>query len=203
MVSYKSPGLFEGVNDYFADSDNDIWLATGRGLWRFRNGTYDHFGQENGMAGGTCTSVFADQEGSLWIGTDADGLHRLREGKFVNYGKERGIRDEVVASAFEDSRGDLWLGSISGGIARLSGASTTVFDEKQGLPRTVNAVAEGPDGTIWFGGSDGLHTLRNGRVAKFSLGAGQHTIAGGPVSQVGRVYGGRFSCGVPTQRQSC
>ena len=171
LASYKSPRPFEAVNACFADSANDIWLATTRGLWRFRNGTYDHFGAENGMSDENCISVFADEEGSIWFGTEADGLHRLREGKFVNYGKERGIRDEVLTSAFEDSKGNLWLGSVAGGIARLSGGSTTVFDEKQGLARNVRGVTEAPDGTIWFIASDGLHTLRNGRVAKVSMGA--------------------------------
>ena len=172
VASYKSPRSFEGVNDCFADSENGIWLATTRGLWRFRNGTYDHFGKENGMSDENCSSVIADEEGSIWFGTEADGLHRLREGKFVNYGKETGLKDEVLTSAFEDSRGNLWFGSVTGGVARLSAGSTTVFDEKQGLSRAVRGICEGPDGTIWLAAANGLYTYRNDRVARFSTGAG-------------------------------
>jgi ligand-binding sensor domain-containing protein/signal transduction histidine kinase len=172
IVSYKSPKPFETVGGYFADADNDIWLATGRGLWRFRDGMYDHFGQENGMSDELCRSVLVDKEGSVWFGTDADGLHRLREGKFVTYGKEKGIKDEQVSCVFEDSKGNLWLGSPTGGIARVSGESTTVFDEDRGLTRLVSRVGEGPDGTIWIGAADGLHTIRNGRLAKLSMGEG-------------------------------
>ena len=172
MASYKPPRPFELVSSYFADQDNDLWLATGSGLWRFRNGTYDHFGQENGMSDELCRSVLVDQEGSVWFGTDAEGLHRLREGKFVTYGKEQGIKDEQVSCVFEDSKGNLWLGSATGGIARVSGGTTTVFDEKQGLTRLVSRVGEGPDGTIWIGAADGLHTFRNGKLAKISMGEG-------------------------------
>jgi signal transduction histidine kinase/ligand-binding sensor domain-containing protein len=172
MASYKPPRPFEAVNSCFADVDNGLWLATGRGLWRFRNGTYDHFGQENGMSDESCNSVLVDKEGSIWFGTETNGLNRLREGKFVNYGKERGIKDEHLTSVFEDSRGNLWLGSATGGIAEISDGSVTVFDEKQGLTRRVPGIGEGPDGTIWIGAADGLHTFRNGKIAKFSMGAG-------------------------------
>ena len=172
MASYRPPRPFEVVSEYFAGKDNDIWLATGRGLWRFNNGTYDHFGVENGMSDESCNSVLVDQEGSVWFGTETNGLNRLREGKFVNYGRERGIKDEHLTSVFEDSKGTLWLGSATGGIASISGGSTTVFDEKQGLTRRMHGVSEGPDGTIWFAAADGLHALRNGRVARYSMGGG-------------------------------
>ena len=90
----------------------------------------------------------------------------------MTYGKELGLKDQVIACAFEDSRGSLWLGSPTGGIARLSGGATTVFDEKNGLSRNVRGICESPDGTIWFAADDGLHTFRNGRVAKYSMGPG-------------------------------
>jgi ligand-binding sensor domain-containing protein/signal transduction histidine kinase len=170
MVSYKSPRSFGVVNGHFAEPDNTLWLATARGLWRFRNGTFDSFGHDNGMTDEGILSVLVDAEGSVWFGTEADGLHRLREGKFVTYGKEWGLKDAVIACVFEDSRGDLWFGSPTGGIARLSGGTTTVFDEKNGLSRNVRGICESPDGTIWFVADDGLHTLRNGRVAKYSMG---------------------------------
>ena len=172
IKSYKPPIPFEAVNSALMDKDDDIWLATEHGLWRFREGTYDHFGREGGMSDESCASVFVDAEGSVWFGNNSDGLHRLREGKFVTFGKERGIKDDVISCVFEDSRGNLWLGSVSGGIAKLSGGSTTVYDEKNGLTRNIKGVAEAPDGTIWFVATDGLHTLRNGKIARVSTGAG-------------------------------
>jgi ligand-binding sensor domain-containing protein/signal transduction histidine kinase len=172
MASYRAPRPFESVNGFYKERDNDLWLATGRGLWRFRSGTFDHFGQENGMTDETCNSVLVDQEGSVWFGTETNGLNRLREGKFVNYGKEQGFKDEHLTSVFEDSKSNLWLGSATGGIVRLSGGSTTVFDEKQGIPRRVRGVGEGPDGTIWISADDGLHILRDGKVSRISMGVG-------------------------------
>ncbi len=172
IAAYRSPRSFESVNGCVAEADNTLWLATSRGLWRFRNGSFDGFGRENGMTDELLRSVFVDKEGSIWFGTEDEGLHRLREGKFVTYGKDRGLKDEVITCVFEDSRGNLWLGSPTGGIARLSGGTTTVFDEKAGLNREVRGVCEGPDGTLWFAAIDGLHTLRNGKTAKYSMGPG-------------------------------
>jgi signal transduction histidine kinase/ligand-binding sensor domain-containing protein len=172
MVSYRSPASFDAVNECFVEGDGTLWLATGRGLWRFKDGAFDDFGLKNGMADESCRSVLVDKEGSVWFGSEADGLHRLRKGKFVTYGKERGLKDEVLSCAFEDSRGGLWLGSQTGGIARMSGGTTTVFDEKSGIPRTVKGVYEAPDGGMWFAASDGLYTLRNGRMTKQSMGPG-------------------------------
>jgi ligand-binding sensor domain-containing protein/signal transduction histidine kinase len=170
MSAFKAPRPFEQVRDGFADPDGGIWLATVHGVWRFRNGTFDNFGRQNGMSDENCSSIFEDKEGSIWFGSESDGLHRIREGKFENLGLERGLRDVVIACAFEDSKNNLWVGSQSGGMARLSGATTTVFDDKSGLTSQVRGVCEGPDGTIWFAASDGLHALRNGKMAKVSMG---------------------------------
>ncbi len=172
MTSYRSPASFDAVNECCVEGDGTLWLATGRGLWRFKDGAFDNFGLKNGLADESCRSVLVDKEGSVWFGSEADGLHRLRRGKFVTFGKERGLRDEVLSCAFEDSRGDLWLGSVTGGIARMSGGTTTVFDEKSGIPRSVKGVYEAPDGSMWFAASDGLYTLRNGRMVKRSMGPG-------------------------------
>jgi ligand-binding sensor domain-containing protein/signal transduction histidine kinase len=167
--SYKPSVPFEGINDLCLDPNDDLWLATPRGLWRLAKGTYDHFGREQGMVDETVNSVFVDAEGSIWFGSDTDGLHRLREGKFVTYGSEAGVKDPVLTAVMEDSKGNLWLGSISGGIARLSEGAATVFDEKQGLPRRVDLISEGKDGTIWLGTRTGLFTLRNGSISPYPV----------------------------------
>jgi ligand-binding sensor domain-containing protein/signal transduction histidine kinase len=172
LTSYPSPDPFGTINDYAVDKDNDILLATEHGLYRFADSSYDHFGKENGLSDELCRSILTDEEGSIWIGTDSGGLYRLREGKFVTYGKDRGLKDEITTSVLEDSKGILWLGTMTGGLAKLSGGTTTVIDKEQGVRGRINIVREAPDGTLWFGADDGLHTLRNGRIARVPTAAG-------------------------------
>jgi signal transduction histidine kinase/ligand-binding sensor domain-containing protein len=169
MTTYPAPYSFEGVNALFRDSQNSLWIASQRGLWRFADGRYDHFGRESGLNDEVVNTVTVDAEGSIWFGTDAGGLHRLREGKFVTYAEDAGLKDVVLTAVMEDSKGNLWLGSQTGGVARISNGVTTIFDERKGFPRRVDLMCEAPDGSIWFGSRDGLYLFRNGTLSRVKL----------------------------------
>jgi len=69
---------------------------------------------------------------------------------------EASIADYVV-EAFEDSKGTLWFGTMGKGVAKYDGKELSYLTAEQGLGNnTVAAIAEGPDGSLWFGTHEGL-----------------------------------------------
>ena len=80
IAAYKAPRPFDTFGGYVVGADNTIWMATGKGLWRFRNGSFDGFGLDNGLTDERLITVLLDKEGSVWFGTEDEGLHRIREG---------------------------------------------------------------------------------------------------------------------------
>ena len=69
--------------------------------------------------------------------------------------------------------GVTWIGTASG-LIRYQAGALKWFGEKEGLKvPDVRAIAESPDGTVWFGMlGGGLGRLQNGKLEQFFKGDG-------------------------------
>jgi diguanylate cyclase (GGDEF)-like protein len=122
-------------------------------------------------------ALFRDREGTVWAGTLA-GLSRKNstgKGFLTFYGgvsdATHPIADSDVTAVMSTRDGRLWLGLLEKGIdvfdasgRRLNGTrsgSASPADQKM---QQVNAFAQVPDGTMYFGSQQGLfHADRDGR----------------------------------------
>ncbi|HLK97664.1 MAG TPA: two-component regulator propeller domain-containing protein, partial [Hymenobacter sp.] len=78
-----------------------------------------------------------------------------------------GLPQSTLYGLCQDQRGQLWAGTQSG-VCWFDGRKFTTLDSRQGLPDNhVTAVAEGPDGTLWFGHRyAGVSYYRGGRARR-------------------------------------
>lgn len=77
---------------------------------------------------------------------------------------------QVVRMVFQDSQGTIWFATQSGAF-RLTGDSLVLMEgitneSGRGNP-TIKSIAEGRDGTIWFGHTDGISSLKDGSVVNY------------------------------------
>lgn len=108
------------------------------------------------------TREFAQtSDGALWLGSDA-GLFRFDGFRFERFNppgtETKPLRAVSALLATDD--GGLWIGMRLGGIYRLEADGRLTFHgDRVGLPadRTVEAMALGPDGTLYAGTSEGLY----------------------------------------------
>jgi ligand-binding sensor domain-containing protein len=64
---------------------------------------------------------------------------------------------DFVRRIHEDRRGHLWFGTNGDGVCRYDGRELRYFGRAQGFPGdAVRAIVEEPDGTLWFGTSEGV-----------------------------------------------
>ncbi|MCP4215348.1 MAG: hypothetical protein GY765_11870 [bacterium] len=161
-------------NDYVRslvmDSNNALWVGTGRGLDRIAPGDlpdglpgsdvthYTHSGKDSTpLPGDIISSLLEDSRGYLWIGTVNNGLRRLDmgTGEFSVFhhspGKENTIDGPRILSICEDRSGILWVGTFSGGLNKLSPKKKF---KNYTLPQNVGAIAfsESSDKSIWVSG---------------------------------------------------
>ena len=175
-------------------SEDDLWVATeGGGLVRV---VLDETGYERGHTSVPgVLSVFVhqvklDREGNLWI-AQSGGASKLPHNfdAFDAYSADKGaIGSDLVTSTIPPrDDGCLWVGTIGGGITCIDalGNSFTLNEE---LPiNRVNAMVEGPDGTIWLGTPEGILALTSS-TARFDLEQSSVPVqVGGPVSGTRRV----------------
>lgn len=133
----------------------------GFGLQQFSAGNWQSYdvegfkGEDNRIA-----SLFIDNDGALWIGTDGNGLFHVVNGKVDHFGLAEGLSGASVWSIFSDREGSIWV-ATSGGIDRFHRLKVTSFTQQQGMVSdSAVSVASKSDGTVVVGLIGGLNFIR-------------------------------------------
>lgn len=146
------------------DKRGDIWAGSGGvkpgGLYHFTvNGwelpklarTYD---EKDGLLPHLHNGVVETSDGKIWVGSInglSESTQRLGDGPL----RFRKVINLVVQALAEDVGGNLWIGTESSGVYRLSRSGFKSFDETDGLTALRGlSVANGPDGQVYFVGTD-------------------------------------------------
>jgi diguanylate cyclase (GGDEF)-like protein len=156
------------------DSAGTLWIGTeDGGLNQFdeSNQTFVRYQhdpeQASSLGSNTAWEILEGQDGSLWVATRDGGLNRWsaadrKTGRpvFSKYLKQDGLISNTLHGILEDNSGVLWLSS-NRGLTRFDPDNHTIrhFDESNGLlgkEFTFGARFKHADGTLMFGGTDGL-----------------------------------------------
>ncbi len=172
----KTEGIISNyIHSLSLDEDDNLWVGTLNGL-----NIYDDKGDsfysyasdptnENSLSQNSIRSIFADNQGGMWLGTFIGGLnyyHPLqRQFKHINRTTYEGnaIKVNVVSYIIEDNRANLWIGTNDGGLNYYN-TTTRSFDH---LPLR-NALSE--SGAIY----NNIKTLYTPDDSKY-LYVGMHT----------------------------
>jgi ligand-binding sensor domain-containing protein/signal transduction histidine kinase len=102
----------------------------------------------------------------LWLGTLGSGLLRFNTEtkQFAAYGEHDGLPNSTIYGILEDDFGNLWM-STNKGISRFDPRtkSFTNFDVSDGLQGNefnLGAYLKGSDGTLYFGGDNGVNSFK-------------------------------------------
>jgi signal transduction histidine kinase/ligand-binding sensor domain-containing protein len=127
------------------------------------------YGVTDGLASDRVGCVVPDQDGFLWLCTNA-GLSRVSGSRFVSFGTAAGLPDPAVNHFLQRSSGERWVATNGGGVARLevgpADASGHVFTSFPvgTTPRSmrVNLLFETKEGILLAGTDGGLFRARSG-----------------------------------------
>lgn len=107
------------------------------------------------LAGSKIQKLFADRQGSLWIGTNG-GLARWSAGKLQRLPVTDPLARASVLAVLEDREGNLWVGTETDGLHILRDRRFHVFGSREGLSSDASTtVVEDGRGTLWVGTSGG------------------------------------------------
>lgn len=115
----------------------------------------------SGLPSDNIFDVFRDRRNNLWLAT-ADGLCQFNPSTLAceTYTTNEGLPSNMIFGLMEDEQGMLWFSSTKG-IGRLDPINKTIrnYDISDGLPSNEfaeNAFSLARDGTMYFGGINGL-----------------------------------------------
>jgi len=156
---------------FYQDRSGVLWVARGEGVLSryddktktFANYTPDSR-NPHGLNGGDISAIREDRRGTLWLGA-WDGLYRynIQDETFTRYTESQGLPSSAIQGILEDKVGRLWL-STKNGISRFDPQTEKFrnYDVSDGLQAnefSQACYAQGPDGEMFFGGSNGFNAF--------------------------------------------
>lgn len=171
------------------DSRGNIWVASGRGLFKFRDDKLvAKYTTAEGLPGDDIKVIYEDRGGALWFGT-YDGLVKFENERFTAFNTENGLASNRVRSIYEDERGTLWIGTYDGGLSRFRDGKFTNYTIENGLFNNgVFQIFEDEKGNFWISCNKGIY-----RVAKQEL----EDYASGKITKINSVAYGKTD-GMPS-----
>jgi signal transduction histidine kinase/ligand-binding sensor domain-containing protein/DNA-binding response OmpR family regulator len=151
--------------------NGQLWLGTFYGLIKYTPSQNEwkvfrhHSGDAESLSENYVLSIHEDKKNKdvLWIGTKGGGLNRFEKSSetFTAYDTDDGLPNNVVYGILEDREGYLWL-STNRGLARFDpkaqrSVNYSSFDGLQSNEFNTFAYAQAEDGTLAFGGINGLN----------------------------------------------
>jgi ligand-binding sensor domain-containing protein/signal transduction histidine kinase len=147
------------------DSESGYWVGTiNDGAFFLRPDADGMAAQQyplpEGRKGYRVRSMLVDQDGSVWLGTNASGLLRARRNLFTSYTSAHGLSHDVVTAVFADRRGTVWVATNCGGVNAIDPARSVVRHFNPRSPQDPNgdpcvfALAEDQAG-VWQGSYGG------------------------------------------------
>jgi len=179
------------INTFAEDSEGNLWIGTGEGLRRLRDGKVTVLRQADGLAHDALRYILPARDGSLWLGT-VGGLSHLRAGRFTNYTTKEGLANNLIRCLLEEPDGTLWIGSYGGGLTRLRDGRLTPITTRHGLfDDFISSILSDEQGNFWLLGNRGifrvsrqeLHDFADGRRA--SITSTSYGVADGMKSSEG------------------
>jgi signal transduction histidine kinase/ligand-binding sensor domain-containing protein len=170
---YRLPGLttnagMAGVAALAASPDGTMWAGIskagpGLGLQRLIDGRWQPF-DTPALHGASLvvTTLYADRQGALWVGTYDRGLYRIHGAVVDHFDRTNGLSDDFVSDLTEDREGNLWVVTTQG-VDRFADTPVSSVSVAEGLcsPEASSLVAS-RDGSIWTGGDGALTRLDAG-----------------------------------------
>src|SRR5271157_755506 len=156
---------------FYQDRSGMLWISRGEGALSRYDGktkTFVNYTPDprdpHRLQGGDILAILEDRAGRLWLGAQ-DGLYRFNRQNetFTRYTESQGLPSSAIQGILEDKIGRLWL-STKKGSSRFDPQTETFrnYDVSDGLQANEFSAAcytKGPDGEIFFGGSNGFNAF--------------------------------------------
>lgn len=143
----------QNIYSVAVDANKDIWVGTGRGLYRY-SAKFER--KERILPADQTNTILVDRHNVLWIGTHEHGIGRYKDGEFTFLQKSDGLGHDNVLSLFEDAEGSMWAATL-GGLSQLSDLKFPIYSSKEGLVSgSAIAVAPSRRGGVWISTTTGV-----------------------------------------------
>jgi diguanylate cyclase (GGDEF)-like protein len=180
----------DSVNAIVQTPDGYLWVATQEGLARFDGLTFTTFDSHTtrGELQNFVHSLFADRNGTLYLGASGGLLRYAGSGRFTRTEPEEQWPGPSAKQIAEDRDGTLWVSLGSDGTSGAKGL-VKYRDGVRAVLKTTNGLSSDVvswsafdrTGRLWVATANGIDVLSGGRVVR------RYTTVDGLASNIVRV----------------
>ncbi|MCB0453310.1 MAG: response regulator [Aequorivita sp.] len=172
------------IQDLLFDKRNQLWVATyGQGVYliNFERETIQHFTENKNnpyaLHYNDVLSLFEDNTGTIWLGTDGTGLsyydeYLVKFNVLTNDQVPLNVNVDVIRAIAKDNQNNIWAGTSGKGLTRLNidkkdFYTYTTQNSKLLGDRIMSLLADG--NILWIGHqTHGLQLMdANGKISSF------------------------------------
>ncbi len=165
------------------DKEGTIWVATpNSGIWRLMKEKHSaiytakqYTAHLHNFDATGAMMICADSYGRIWAGANSNrlSLYDAVQDRFLSAFEEDIQGKELVSCIIEDNQRSLWVTThtflyhISGSSAHSDSLSIEMYTAEDGLQSNGfnrNACYKSEDGTLYFGGTDGLNYFNPSKI---------------------------------------
>jgi len=172
IESYRVSNMQSGnkVEKLFVDEEENLWLGTQNGLYRFRDPSFSTYAEKEGLNAPFVFPVFRDSKKQLWAGTYDGGFYRYDKNKFKYFSEKDGLIGTQMYAGTEDAQGNIWMGTNKG----LSIYNGNTFKNYKGFEEglksdSVTSILLDSKGQMWLGGNRGGAVWNGKKFKTFEL----------------------------------
>lgn len=143
------------VFDLVESPAGELWVATGAGVARIRDGSITAYGPADGLPAAAFFQLAVDGA-ALWVRSDGEGVARFDGAGWTRHTAVNGLASNVTNDMLVDAGGRIWV-ATSQGLSRFESGLWITFGSADGLPgNTITALLETGSGEIWCASPDGV-----------------------------------------------
>ncbi|MCX5759105.1 MAG: regulator [Candidatus Hydrogenedentes bacterium] len=160
--SHEAPRWARSIRAVSADLDGGLWIGTGNGLYRLKDGAIRLYQDEEAILSSDVSCLAFDASGALWAG-GFGGVTVYRGGERVGHFTPReGLPSIYVHAVAQGPGGAMWVGTDRG-VARYDGESWSLRHSRRWLvDDDVRGIAFRADGTAWIATGAGVSAITRG-----------------------------------------
>jgi signal transduction histidine kinase/ligand-binding sensor domain-containing protein len=153
----------DAVAAFFQDREGTVWVATSKGIDRFRKTPVISYSIREGLHGDSVSTVLVSRTGTVWIG-NSGALDFIRGGQISGIPTGRGLPGRDVTTMFEDHNNQLWLGIDTGLWIYQDGRFRPITKADGGELGTVFGITEDVEQNIWVRAGPKLYRINDLKV---------------------------------------